>query len=81
MFFSLLIAFFVLTGMKNAMNTTLQISSINCIHLRGRASLTVESMCWDTFSRYEPTVHPPSNQLIESPAACWYLYSDCVFLL
>lgn len=53
--------FFITTGMKNAMKTTPQISSIGCIHQKGRASLTAESTCWDTFSRYGAAIQDPST--------------------
>lgn len=65
--------FTVITGMKNAMKTTLQISSISYIHQRGRASLTVEIMCWDIFSRYGSTV-----QHLSTVAKIQHLYSACV---
>lgn len=38
--------------MKNVTKTTPQTSSTSCIHRRGRASLTAESTCWVTCSRY-----------------------------
>lgn len=73
MYFLCLIEFFLLTGMKNAMNTTLQISSISCIQQRGRAFLTVESMCWDTFSRYRVTMWD-SSTLAKHRSVCIHAY-------
>lgn len=73
--------FCIMTGMKSAMKTILQISSISSIHQRGGASLTAESMCWDIFSRYShhTTLVYIHHIRITKPAT--YSYSTVNFML
>lgn len=63
------------------MKTTPQISSISCIHQRGRVSLTAESMCWDTFSRYGATIQLAKHSLAVTTVYCEETESCHIFIL
>lgn len=76
---SYLVVFCVITGMKNAMKTTPPISSISCIHQRGRGCLTAGSMCWGIFSRYTATIQ--FTTLVKTRCLATYLFSPRVFFL